>query len=309
MREDNTLPISEENLAAVDQPVDGVTLNSTEVQADGEETLAVPEPVELATNPVKPKPRVTIDGVSLDYGNEDLTAAMPAPEEQPTETADSVVRTPDTPGGMSMDQVPAIPGYEAAPIPMQTVQQQPQPYVTPQMNVDANGNFVNPLVAGTPAPAYPNQVPNLYDNYGYDPNATMVDINGNPYGAPKKTNWKFIIAVAVAVIGLAGTVLFFVEYTQTSASLSDAHIQLEDYRSRSETGQRATNQLQDLQDKAREQNEQITKLKSENDSLKKTSDELVKLKAENESLRKDKEELTNKNAALILNSGGDKKSE
>ena len=218
--------------------------------------------------PAKQRP-VALDGVSPSYDNYD--------------------------NGAENQSEPFVPMPESAPA-MDSAYSQPQEATeTDQIGNDTstdNQGYINPLVNATQNTTPSSTVPEL-DN----PDATAIEINKVNNGLTFKA-WQFFITLGIAIIGVAGTIFFVVEYSQTNASFEETLVQLETYRNQAETSQKAAQQLGDLQDTVREQAEKITTLKEENDTLKKSADELKTVKEENTKLKQEKEDLVNSLAKL-----------
>lgn len=173
------------------------------------------------------------------------------------------------------------------------LQQQSQQYPIDQDSTGAN--YANPLLTNQPLPVN-YTAPNIYDPY--NPYAAMVDINQGSPGAPKPTDWRFVITLGAGIVCLAGLIFFWIMWGSTAASLTEATIQMEELRATSETGQKAANQLTDLQTTIRELNTKIEDLQEENDELKKNEDDIKDLEKENSSLDTKVKDLQAQNATL-----------
>ncbi|GHU08739.1 hypothetical protein FACS189431_5570 [Alphaproteobacteria bacterium] len=238
-------------------------VDQTPVEAVGP-TPAVPDA--LPTEPVaqpKKKPPVAVDGVSINYDDPNLYASSSQPE--------PLVATEPIAEPVATD--PNV-GYPVAP-----------ENLTSPVEAPTDGGYTNPLIEDQPAVENPIEtVPQLAS-----PDDTAIEITNDKPGMTFKA-WQFFLAAGLAVIGIAGTIFFVVEYNQTNASFQETLNQLETYRSQSETGQKAAQQLESLQDTVREQSDKINQLKTDNDNLKKTEDELKKAKEENEKLRTERDD-------------------
>lgn len=241
--------------------------------SDNNGVAPAPPAAEAPTAPIKQRPVIALDGVSPSYDDNYAESVTPTPE--PAVESTHPIDTNASAYSQPQDVNSAADQFTANPTP------DDQSYANPLLNVDTN----------TASDDYAQTVPKLAD-----PDATAIEIN--------KTNgmtfraWQFFLALGVAVIGVAGTVFFVVEYNQTNASFQETLGQLEEYRNQAETSQKAAQQLGDLQDTVRDQAEKITTLKEENDTLKKSSDELKTLKEENAKLKQEKEDLVNSLAKL-----------
>jgi hypothetical protein len=213
--------------------------------------------------PVKKKPPVAVDGVSVNYDDPNLYASTSQPEFTP----------------------PAEPVEEPAVADPDVAYEAPTENLTTPIEEPTDGGYTNPLIEDQPAVDNPIEaVPQLAS-----PDDTAIEISNGKPGMTFKA-WQFFLAAGLAVIGIAGTIFFVVEYNQTNASFQETLNQLETYRSQSETGQKAAQQLESLQDTVREQSDKINQLKTDNDNLKKTEDELKKAKEENEKLRQERDD-------------------
>jgi len=258
------------------------------------------------------KPRVTIDGVSLDYGdNEPLPAPEPVavPEQPVTSVApgngNNAFQTPVMPAQpvpaepIGFAQVPLTPAPETAPaelpISQPTIEPAPvneipfenDPSVEPPLfsqptddseYIDQLANSAEPTSEATPDFG---AVPSLSDDYSPD------DIVINSPLQPKKFNWLTTILIAVAILGIGASIFLFVQYRSMSGQLQNAQYQMEQYQIEAENGLKASSQLESLQNTVREQSEKIDDLKKENDELKNVGDDLKKVEAERDKLKKD----------------------
>ena len=191
------------------------------------------------------------------------------------------------------------PRFEDIPAPVPEVAypeqayQQPE-YQQPQYQEYQQG-YANPLLTNQPLPTT-YTAPNVYDPY--NPYATMVDINQGAPGAAKNPDWRFIGTLGAAIVCLAGLIFFWIMWGSTAASLTDTTIQMEDLRTKSETGQKAANQLTDLQTTIRELNSKVEDLQKENDDLKKNGDKVKDLEKDNKSLEEKVKSLQDDKATL-----------
>ena len=285
-----------------------------------------------------PKPRRTIDGVSLDYGdNEPLPA--PAPVDVPLQP----VETPVFENNNNEFITPAQQIMPSAPIeqPVQQMMPGPAPLEMPQVqltptigpiptadNIDLSSPELNlnseipfegdPSIAPSPfsqstdnATDYIEQLATDTEtapiDYGpvpslddnYDPNDIVIN---NPAPKTKKFNWLTTIMVAVAILGIGASVFLFIQYRSVSGELQNAQYQMEQYQLDAESGQKASQQLESLQNTVREQSEKINDLKKENDELKNVSDDLKKAKEELNSITKKYNDLNEKMGKCLTNS-------
>jgi len=268
--------------------------------------------------PPAPRPRRAIDGVSLDYSDNE---PLPAPEpvsvpEQPAITPaydsnsinnvfmppvqpEAPVAQPETiePTPLA-PQIPLTPVPEAAPIePTAAPIEAPvdQPEVTPAdmpiaqpMDSATNDEYLDQLTTddlSDPETQNFGPVPSLSDNY--EPSDIIIE---NP--KPKKFNWVTTILIAVAILGIGASIFLFIQYRSISGQLQNAQYQMEQYQMDAESGQKASMQLESLQSTIREQSEKINDLKKENDELQNVSDDLKKTTEDNKSLREKNERLS-----------------
>lgn len=273
---------------------------------------SVPNPVQTPSiekesilSRVKPRGRKNrktpppVDGVAP-YGTADIE-----PEPTQTTTAQEIDEQKLTLDSMSTPEpAPIDHQFEDIPEPVQEpayqqpeyqpsaeYQQQPQQYQPEQQN----SGYTNPLLTNQPLPVN-YTAPNIYDPY--NPYAAMVDINQGAPGPAKPTDWRFIITLGAGIVCLVGLVFFWIMWASTASSLTDATIQMEELKTKSETGQKAASQLTDLQTTIRELNTKIEDLQDENDDLKKNEDSIKDLEKEVTSLESKVKDLQNENATL-----------
>jgi len=255
------------------QPNNNNPFQPTQPQPVHVDDFDVADPTPLPQEPISNnRPPVALDGVSPSYTDIENTPEAPVNEPESAPNPEITTELPPT--------------------------DQPDPMAEPtQINeVKATSdNYVNPLLEQQPlAPDHPiNSVPNL-------PMAddTVIEIGPKRGGMGFKP-WQFFLVLGIAIIGVAGTAFFLIEYNRTNVNFQESLIQLDEYRRTAETGERANKQLEELQQTVRDQADKITELKEENDKLKKLEDELKTVKAENEKLKKEKEELVNSLAKLM----------
>lgn len=254
-------------------------------QNNPDPTAATPPPVYDANMapaaPVEPipprKPPVALDGVSPNYND----YIEPAP------VADPVPETPEV-----------APAIQDTPLDDSQPQDQaftPQPIADVEPETPADISRVNSFFGKRRARGedFSNPVPELPD-----PEATAIEINPKSGGLRFRA-WQFFLVLAVAIVGIVGTVFFLIEYNQINSSFQESLSQLEEYRNKADTADQATNQLKTLQSTVQEQAEKITTLQEENDTLKKTGDELKTAKEEIDKLKAEKEKLVNDYAKLV----------
>ena|GEM_PF-3568152 len=200
---------------------------------------------------------------------------------------------PEPPTPEPEPQFEDIPAPAVEPDYPEQVYQQPE-YQQPQYQEYQQG-YANPLLTNQPLPTT-YTTPNVYDPY--NPYATMVDINQGAPGPAKNPDWRFIGTLGAAIVCLAGLIFFWIMWGSTAASLTDTTIQMEDLRTRSETGQKAANQLTDLQTTIRELNTKVEDLQKENDNLKKNEDKIKDLEKDNKNLEDKVKSLQDEKATL-----------